>query len=294
MQKDSCNIQGGLKTARHPAKKSTLGQPLVSVITVCLNSERYLEQTIQSVLDQTYDNIEYIIIDGGSRDNTVKIIKKYEDRIDYWSSEKDEGIFDALNKGHHIAQGDYVLYLNADDYLYDAHAIARIISLGLENGERPLIIAGQVMFAVGNILLEFVWPASQRVIDRYTVVAHQAVLINANIYKNLYYNRYFKMAGDAEYFFRLKRKGLFQVKFVPSIISVYRVGGITDKREYHWRIELEIANYLNFKQFRLMRLFYKFVFVFLKKVLITIVGEINYYKYIHRSKSFFQRNLGRL
>lgn len=277
-------MQGVLKTERRPAKKSTPGQPLVSVITVCLNSERYLEQTIQSVLNQTYDNTEYIIIDGGSSDDTVKIIKKYEDRIDYWSSEKDEGVFDALNKGHHIAQGDYVLCLNAGDYLYDACAIERIIILGLENGEKPLLIAGQVMFAAGDTLLDFVWPTSQRVIDRYTAVAHQAVLVNASIYKNVYYNPHFKMAGDTEYWLRLKRKGLFQVKFVPLIISVYRVGGISNIREYDWRIELEIAHYLNFKQFRLMRLLKKLVCVFLKKLLIAIMGERIYYKYIHRSR----------
>ena len=281
-------MQGGLKTTRHSAKKSTPGQPLVSVITVCLNSEKYLEQTITSVLNQTYDNIEYIIIDGGSRDDTVKIIKKYEDRIDYWSSEKDEGIFDALNKGRHIAHGDYALHLDADDYLSDPHAIERIISLGLGKGEKPLIIAGQVMFAVGNTLLKFVWPTSQREVDRYTMLAHAAVLVNASIYKKVYYNRYFTMAGDAEYWKRLKRKGLFQVKFVPSIISVYRVGGITDHREYNWRIELEIAYYLNFKKFRLMRLFKKLVFVFLKRILITIVGERNYYEYLFHNRSFFR------
>ncbi|MCM8833252.1 MAG: glycosyltransferase [Candidatus Omnitrophica bacterium] len=90
--------------------------PLISVITVVLNGERYLEETIQSVINQTYPNVEYIIIDGGSTDGTLDIIKKYEDKIDYWVSEKDKGIYDAMNKGIRVASGEGLLFLNAGDF----------------------------------------------------------------------------------------------------------------------------------------------------------------------------------
>ena len=80
--------------------------PPVTLITVTFNSEKYLEETIQSVIDQSYNNIEYIIIDGGSTDNTVEIIKKYRDEIDYWVSEKDRGIYHAMNKGIRAASGE--------------------------------------------------------------------------------------------------------------------------------------------------------------------------------------------
>ena len=90
--------------------------PLITVITVVLNAGKQLEKTIESVLYQKYPNIEYIIIDGGSKDETLDIIKKYEDYIDYWVSEKDNGIYDAMNKGIKVAMGQGLLFLNSGDY----------------------------------------------------------------------------------------------------------------------------------------------------------------------------------
>ena len=93
--------------------------PRISIITVVYNGASTLEQTILSVLKQTYSRIEYIIIDGGSKDGTVDIIKKYQDRIAYWVSEPDEGIYDAMNKGIRHASGDWIYFLGADDILYN-------------------------------------------------------------------------------------------------------------------------------------------------------------------------------
>jgi len=90
-------------------------KPKISIITVVYNGEKFLEETILSVINQTYENIEYIIIDGGSSDGTVDIIKKYEDRIDYWVSEKDGGISDAFNKGVKVAKGEYINFQGDGD-----------------------------------------------------------------------------------------------------------------------------------------------------------------------------------
>ncbi len=87
-----------------------LKSPLISIITITLNAEKYLEQTIQSVLNQTYKNIEYIVVDGGSTDGTLGIIEKYENAIDHIISEKDDGIADAMNKGATLAKGEYVIF----------------------------------------------------------------------------------------------------------------------------------------------------------------------------------------
>lgn len=88
----------------------------ISIVTVSYNAAKTIEQTIKSVINQTYSNIEYIVIDGGSTDGTVDIIRKYEDRIAYWVSEPDGGIFDAMNKGIKVATGEVVGIINSDDW----------------------------------------------------------------------------------------------------------------------------------------------------------------------------------
>lgn len=106
--------EGGLRTKGF-YKNRFYQNPLITIITVVYNNERYIEETILSVLNQSYDNIEYLIIDGGSTDKTVEIIKKYNDSIDYWVSEKDKGIYDAMNKGCRLATGVGLCFLNCGD-----------------------------------------------------------------------------------------------------------------------------------------------------------------------------------
>jgi len=109
--------EGGLRT-QGCFKTSLPNKPLITVITVIFNGEKFLEETIQSVINQTYDNVEYIIIDGGSTDGTLDIIRQYEHAIDYWISEKDSGMYDALAKGLQLATGHVLAYINAGDYYH--------------------------------------------------------------------------------------------------------------------------------------------------------------------------------
>src|SRR4249920_1944373 len=102
-------------------------RPLVSIITIVYNGELHLEQTINTVLEQSYSPVEYIIIDGGSTDNSLNIIKKYESRLGGWLSEKDHGISDAFNKGLKMVNGEIVGIINADDW-YEPHTIEKAVA----------------------------------------------------------------------------------------------------------------------------------------------------------------------
>ena len=117
--------------------------PVVSIITITYNASRWLEQTILSILSQSYSNIEYIIIDGGSTDGTVDIVKQYASGISYWVSEPDKGIYDAMNKGLQKATGDYVWFINAGDSLYTSDTVQRVVSLVQKKKVLPDIIYGE-------------------------------------------------------------------------------------------------------------------------------------------------------
>ncbi len=102
-------------------------QKKITLITVCFQAEDYLENCIQSVLQQNYPNIEYIIIDGGSTDGTSDIIRRYEDKLSKWVSEADEGLYDAMNKGINMASGEIIGFLHADDLYEHASVISKVI-----------------------------------------------------------------------------------------------------------------------------------------------------------------------
>lgn len=101
-------------------------KPKVSIVTTVFNGEKYIEETIKSILNQTYPNIEYIMIDGGSTDTTISIIEKYKDKISFFISEKDKGMYDGINKGMNQAHGEICAYLNADD-IYEPDAIEIVV-----------------------------------------------------------------------------------------------------------------------------------------------------------------------
>src|SRR6185369_15072253 len=136
--------EGGLRVQGY-FKKSLPSKPLVTVITVVFNGAKHLDDTIRSVITQTYDNVEYIIIDGGSTDGTLDIIKKYEGKIDYWVSEKDKGISDAFNKGISLSTGNIIGIINADDW-YELDAIQMVAERYISQNKNNIIFHGELYY----------------------------------------------------------------------------------------------------------------------------------------------------
>jgi hypothetical protein len=135
----SNETHGGLRT-QGLFKNFDPNHPAISIVTVVYNGEKYLEQTIQSVINQSYDNLEYIIVDGGSTDRTLEIINKYNNYINYWVSAPDGGIYPAMNKGTKLAIGSHVTHLNADDLLFQADSLEFLAQANLtDNHMRSML-----------------------------------------------------------------------------------------------------------------------------------------------------------
>ena len=201
--------EGGLRTKGY-FKKNFKAEPLVTIITVVFNGEEFIEEAINSVLNQTYSNIEYIIIDGGSLDKTIEIIKKYGDYIDYWVSEPDQGIYDAMNKGIKLATGEIIGILNSDD-LYELDAIQNSVQC---------FIAENTDFTYGKayvISKDGKRQGTQIPVDedqlklrtQEALFPHVSLLIRQEVYKHKVglFDTNYKISSDVELMLRIKRKG---------------------------------------------------------------------------------------
>lgn len=199
---------------------------LVSIITVTFNSGKTLEKTIKSIINQTYKNIEYIIIDGGSTDETINIIKKHNKYISYWVSEPDEGIYDAMNKGISKANGNIIGIINSDDW-YENDAIEQIVSSYTINGDN-CIYHGNIKFHYKNGNIEFKRPNLK--LDnlyRGTILFHPTFFVPKVIYKkNGLYNTKFIIAADYDFMVR-NYKANTSFIYINKCISNMRIEGVS-------------------------------------------------------------------
>jgi glycosyltransferase involved in cell wall biosynthesis len=204
-------------------------QPLVSIITVVKNGERFLEETIRSVLDQTYDNIEHIIIDGGSTDGTLEIIKKYGDRIAFWLSEQDQGIADAFNKGMLLSSGDIIGLVNCDDWL-SPDQIAEGVK-GLRNSSADFVFGDLLHHdSEGSIFYKIYGDPDygRRIRSRMPELCHPTVLTWKKTYDRVgLFDVKFRYAMDYEWLLRLHNAGGTGL-YVKSMVGHMRVGGVSD------------------------------------------------------------------
>jgi len=227
-------IEGGLRTREAFHKKSEHGKPLVSIITVVRNGEKYLEQTIQSVLNQTYKNIEYIIIDGASTDGTLNIIRKYEDRIAYWVSEPDGGIYEAMNKGIGSLSGEWVIFLGAGDFFWSFKVVGSIVPI-IANAYPPY----RVVYARVNVVKQSKilycagepWKRVKKTFLQYMAIPHQGTIHHCSLFQKygVFNNRY-KIAGDYDLLLKELRDN--DALFITNCILVgMQYGGISSNPE---------------------------------------------------------------
>jgi len=181
-------------------------KPLFSIITVVYNGAKTIEETIQSILVQSYTNIEYIVIDGGSTDGTVEIIKKYNDKISYWVSEADGGIYDAMNKGIKISSGDIIGIVNADDTLYsntlkNVQELISLHNLDYTYGSIHLMDERGVVFGETT-------PMSQKdiAVRKYIDMPfpHPSMFVKKKVYKKVaLFNNEFRLSADYDLVLRV-------------------------------------------------------------------------------------------
>ncbi|NGM63238.1 glycosyltransferase [Sphingobacterium sp. SGG-5] len=203
----------------------------ISIITVVYNNVRDIAYTIESVLCQTYTNIEYIIVDGASTDGTLDVITSYHDRIDIVISEKDKGIYDAMNKGLAAAHGDYVLFLNSGDELFDENTIQNVV----EEGKGADIIYGDTKLVneqrhiIGDrrhrAPVNFDWQSFRYGMN----ICHQAIYVKRSIAEP--YDLQYQLSGDIDWVIRAAKKAK-STKNVNIYVVKYLVGGLSKKRHH--------------------------------------------------------------
>lgn len=191
--------------------------PKISIITVVYNGEAVVEDTIKSVLEQDYPNIEYWIIDGASKDKTLGIINKYASHIKL-ISEPDKGVYDAMNKGIDSATGEWILFMNAGDYFYSTTSVSDIFSKN-EIQDNISVVYGDAEFRLKNIA--YISEASDEVTtDRYMPFSHQAAFTRTGVTKQTKFDLEYKIAADTAFFLRLVTKG-HRMMHIPVVVCSY-------------------------------------------------------------------------
>jgi glycosyltransferase involved in cell wall biosynthesis len=204
----------------------------ITIISVVLNNKRFLEDAIKSVLSQDYNNIEYIIIDGGSTDGSLDIIKSYEKRITKFISESDKGIYDAMNKGIHLATGDVIGFLNSDDFYADEQVISKIAN-GFNN-ETDAVYADLDYVSIHNkdkIIRE--WRSGNYHDKKFFsgwMPPHPTFFVRKNIYQKFGgYNTSIHSSADYELMLRFILKHHITLNYIHEVLVKMRVGGQSNR-----------------------------------------------------------------
>lgn len=196
----------------------------ITVITVCFNACATIEKTIQSVINQTYDNLEYIIVDGGSADGTIDVIKKYRSKIAKFVSEPDRGIYDAMNKGSRLATGDWVLFMNSGDEFAHGTVVENIVGqiekdADVVYGDNFMIYDSKTIYHKARFFSDH---------DINLPFNHQSAFVRTELAKQHPFDLNYKIAGDYHFFYNLYRADR-RFQYVPFPVANYSMDGMSQK-----------------------------------------------------------------
>ncbi|MCO5247607.1 MAG: glycosyltransferase [Chitinophagales bacterium] len=213
-----------------------MNQPKISIITIVFNKADEIEYTLKSVTEQTYSHIEYIVIDGHSTDGTIEIIQKYLNQINIYISEKDQGIYDAMNKGLSKASGDYVLFINGGDSLHQKETIQDIVDKSFSNLQAADIIFGECMLIrpdrtyistrSANKHQQFPTSLPHLSFKHGTNVSHQSFMTKRKLAP--FFDLQYKWSSDVDWMLNCMKKAHLTLAY-DGIISDFVIGGVTDR-----------------------------------------------------------------
>ncbi|MEO8149861.1 MAG: glycosyltransferase family 2 protein [Bacteroidia bacterium] len=200
--------------------------PLFSIITINLNNAHGLKKTIESIFTQTFTDFEYIIIDGASTDESVTVIKGLEQKISYWISEKDAGIYNAMNKGISKATGMYCLFINSGDVLADKDVLKKVA----DAKPSEEIVYGDIIFAKNNSQQLSKQPDVPQIIYMIRgTIFHPASFVQLSVLKKTGgYDESFKIAGDYDFFVKTIIRDKVKTRHLSIVISVFDTTGISN------------------------------------------------------------------
>ena len=219
-------------------KEQFYNHPLITVVTVCYNSAKTIETSIQSILSQTYDNYEYFIVDGASTDNTLEIIKKYEPAFNgklRYITEKDTGIYNAMNKGIKRSNGALIGILNSDDY-YSPNTL-ELVAEKFEAEAYPLLVINGDMIRVSESGEEiYHYKFTDDLVEKKQCFGHPAMFAAKAVYDKIgFYDETYRFAADGEWQYRAHEDSDVRYVLCHEVFNHMREGGASDNPKYRWK-----------------------------------------------------------
>ena len=222
--------------------------PRVTIVTVCLNQRRFIADTLESVMSQTYSPIEHIVIDGGSTDGTVEVLRRYAATETLrWVSEPDRGLSHAFNKGIMAATGEWLYFLNGDDYLVDSGAIGHVIGWIVAHPGYCIYMGGaQGVDEEGAHIQRGMFPQSDHIYTRHSLLDESGLVIHQGTF---YRRRVFQVAGlyseryktHMDYEFHLRATGFFDIAGMDVVVACFRTHPAALSQQADWRRYVELA-----------------------------------------------------